>query len=743
MTEFWLAGNPGPEGSILWTAPDGVLVVSAVLGLLAVAAAWPGERPLRARLGELALWAVAVCGIVFALGKPVWVEESGRDEPGRVVVLVDASRSMSMADGGTSRWEQALEIVEGLKGPEVDIYHFGDELRAGLPEAPVLPDTDVEAALDALNERLIGEKLAGVVLITDGLDRGLLRRRFATEQAALGPTLPGPLTVYTVGTAGSTADLAVRDVRTGGFAFLRSPFTVDATLVGAGYEGRTVRASLSRDGVPMTAKPVTLDADGRGEVSFEVTPDRVGRFAYEVRVPDYDDDVVPANNHLPVVVNVVRDKVRVLQVAGAPSWDVKVLRRFLKGDPSVDLVSFFILRTNQDLDAGWAGRELALIEFPHERLFSDDLDSFDLVIFQNFDHAPYFRHTSPILLDGIAKYVEQGHAFAMIGGDRSFDLGAYGGTPLERVLPVELTGARGDVAVDQAAFRPSLTEEGARHPITRLVGDGDENGKWWERLHTLDGTNRVGAPVDDAAVLLSHPTLDGGSMPVLAVREVGEGRTMALTVDSSWRWSFSEAAEGRGNQAYLRFWKNAIRWLIADPSTARVSVDTGRENYASGEAVRVIVRARDEGFAPLEGAEVSVEVTGPGEPMVRTRATDNDGEVVVEVQAVQSGPHRVNVTVTHDGSPVGTASTVYAVSTRDRELDEVVPDAEFLAWLGPAANGRTYAAGEAGPVIRDPAATRVVWDRSETPLWRAPLLALLVALAAGLAWVIRRRSGLR
>ncbi|TNE89222.1 MAG: hypothetical protein EP330_12345 [Deltaproteobacteria bacterium] len=740
---FWLAGTPGASGVLEYTAPDGLIAVAAVCALLALALAWPGERSLRARLGELALWAVALAALVFMLARPVWVEESGRDEPGRVAVLVDASRSMSMADGGVTRWDQALALVEELQGPEVDVYHFGAELAAGLPEAPTLPETDVEAALDALNERVIGEKLAGVVLITDGLDRGLLRRRFATEEGAAPPTLPGPLTVYTVGKAGSTADLAVREVTTGGFAFLRSPFTIDATLVGAGYEGRTVRATLLRDGTPVTEQSVKLDEEGKGTASFSVTPDRVGRFAYEVRVPDYEDDIVPANNHLPVVVSVVRDKVRVLQVAGAPSWDVKVLRRFLKGDPSVDLVSFFILRTNQDLDAGWRGGELALIEFPHERLFSEELESFDLVIFQNFDHAPYFRFSSPVLLEGIAKYVESGHAFAMVGGDRSFDLGEYARTPLERVLPVQLSGLRGESAVDQAAFSPVLTDEGARHPITRLVGEGEENAAWWERLHPLDGTNIVGGPAKDAAVLLSHPKLDGGDMPVLAVREVGEGRTMALTVDSSWRWSFSEAAEGRGNQAYLRFWKNAIRWLIADPSTARVTVETGRENYAAGDAVRVVVRARDEGFAPMAGAEVKLEVTGPGKPMVRTGKTGPDGEVAIEVQAARSGPHRVVATVLSGEEEVGEASTVYAVSTRDRELDEVVPDATFLAWLGPAGNGRTYAAGESGPVVRDPAATRVVWDRRETPIWRAPLLALILALCAGGAWIVRRRAGLR
>ena len=45
---------------------------------------------------------------------------------------------------------------------------------------------------------------------------------------------------------------------------------------------------------------------------------------------------------------VIRDKIRVLQVAGAPSWDVRALRQMLKSNPNVDLISFFILRTQDD-----------------------------------------------------------------------------------------------------------------------------------------------------------------------------------------------------------------------------------------------------------------------------------------------------------------------------------------------------------------------------------------------------------
>ncbi len=743
---WWLGGELGPAGRLLWVAPDGVVLIAAAGALVALGAAWVGERPLLARLAEVFLWALALAGVVVALARPVWLEEEGRQEPGRVAVLVDASRSMGVLQGGTSRYALARERIRDLTGGDVDLYAFGDDLAVGLPEAATLPGTDIEGAMDALRERAAGERLAGVVLLTDGLDRGLLRRRFQEEGAgAAALVVPGPLTVFQIGEAEALRDLSVRKVDAGGFAFLRSTFTISAQLRGVGFEGRTVTASLTRDGLPVTEKRVRIDDEGVAEVSFEVRPDKVGRFSYAVSVPVYEDDAVPSNNAMPIVVSVVRDRIRVLQVAGHPSWDVKFLRRFLKGDPSVDLVSFFILRTIKDMDGSYDSDELSLIEFPHERLFSTDLNDFDLVVFQNFDHAPYFRYNSTMLLQNLRDYVEtEGHALVMVGGDRSFDLGDYGGTPLEAVLPLRL-GLRGERA-DEAAFRPQLTADGMRHPITRLAGDPDENQLWWDRLHPMDGTNLTLGAHPDASVLLTHPTrtgADGKPLPVLAVREVGKGRTMALTVDASWRWSFSEAAQGRGNQAYLRFWKNAFRWLMDDPTAARVTVETPRENYAIGDTARLVIRARDPGFAPLEGAVAQAEIVVEGRTTALSGRTNKDGELVLDVPATERGAHRVSVVVRDGTEVVGAAETVFAVTTRDPEVDEVTPDEAFLRWLAGRVDGRYYGPRERGAVVRDPAAGRTVWDRREAALWRAPLLALWIGLFAGLAWIVRRRAGLR
>jgi len=749
----WLLADANLEhGTLVWTTEPVWVGAAAACALLAwglaVFGRQTGKQSAGARAAEGVLWALALAVLVVAVAGPEVVEENGREEVGKLVVLMDGSGSMGVSDGRGPRSTGAVEAARALAdtlGP-VDVYTFDETVRSGLPERFDGRGTDLGVALDVIADRHLGQKLRGVVVLTDGLDRGALRRDIlqSVDQGQvttdLAPSLPGPVTFVQVGAAEALFDLSVDHVTSGGFAFLRTPFTLRTTI--RGPAGRTVPVALSRDGRAVSQETVTLDDTGKAEVAFKVVPREVGRFAYEVSVPVETGDAVPGNNAYPVVVRVVRERTRVLQVSGSPSYDQKFLRLFLKEDPSVDLVSFFILRTREDFRSGWKAHELSLIEFPYERLFTEDLGTFDLVVLQNFNYRPYFSFGREDLLQNIADYVRAGGALVMTGGDRSFDLGDYARTPIADVLPVKL-GVSG-VKTDEAPFRPELTEAGSAHPLTRLGATADETRATWDRLPSMDGVNLNRGLVPGAAALLVHPGLrvDGEPLPVLSVREVGEGRTMALNVDASWRWSFSEAAEGHGNQAYLRFWKNALRWLVADPDDRRVVVAPSRENVLLGDEVRLTVRVRDAGYGPVEGAQVVGVVEGPdGSRSPVTLTTDSTGEAAMAFTPTLRGAHRVEVGIGSRSADRG--STVFAVSNRDPELADIQPDQAFLEQLAElyGDRGRFIGPGDRLDVLIDDDAKRKVPDRKVVALGGAPIIALLFGLFGGAAWLIRRRDG--
>ena len=119
-----------------------------------------------------------------------------------------------------------------------------------------------------------------------------------------------------VGEGAALQDDAIEAVRSGSFT-LRTP---SLGRIGSGSTG----CAAGVDAAPRGAAGGSaghLGDDGRGEVRFEVTPTEVGRFVWEVSIPVAGND--HDNNRFPVVVRVVRDRTRVLQVCGSPSTDQK------------------------------------------------------------------------------------------------------------------------------------------------------------------------------------------------------------------------------------------------------------------------------------------------------------------------------------------------------------------------------------------------------------------------------------
>src|SRR5690606_2394725 len=264
--------------------------------------------------------------------------------------------------------------------------------------------------------------------------------------------------------------------------------------------------------------------DGTATEELEITLERAGNRVVEISIEAPEGDVVPENDRRILTFSVTRERLRLLHVAGRPTYDVRALRMWLKSDDSVDLVAFFILRTDADDTNTHDDAELALIPFPVDELFTEHLPSFDAVVLQDIDAIRYklAQH-----LPALAEYVESGGGLIMVGGPSAFAGGGYAGTSIGRVLPVELSDA--GKPFDTVEFTPRITEAGRAAPVLGPLRDliGDQ-------FPSVHGSNTLGAPRKDAIVLLEHPSrkaAEGGApMPVLALGEAGDGRSIALGI---------------------------------------------------------------------------------------------------------------------------------------------------------------------------------------------------------------------
>ncbi|HEV7369681.1 hypothetical protein [Arenibaculum sp.] len=681
------------------------LVPWAVLGpLIALAAAVLLLAALRRARGTG--WRLlALTALMLALANPSLVREERDPIKDVAVVVVDDSPSQDVGRR-RERTEAALARLRGRLEEQPDLELR--VVRAGGDDG-ALGETRLFEALERAVADVPRRRLAGAVLVTDGQVHDL-------PAGARGLDTMGPVHTLLTGER-DEADRRLTVVQAPNFGIVGREVTVTLRVddLPEGSDGEAM-LTVRQDGGEARAYRMRVGADQ--QLAFPV--EHGGQNVLEFEVEAASQELTLANNRAAVVVNGVRDRLRVLLVSGEPHAGERTWRNLLKVDPGVDLVHFTILRPPEKQD-GTPTRELSLIAFPIRELFELKIDEFDLIIFDRYQRQGVLPQ---LYLANIAEFVRQGGALLEAGGPSfATPLSLYR-TPLGEVLPGEPTGE-----VIEQGFHPRVTETGRRHPVTAgLPGDGGADGapQWGRWLRQIEARPTSGTVVMEGAE----------GRPLLILDRVGEGRVAQIMSDQIWLWS--RGYEGGGPQAELL--RRLAHWLMKEPELEENDLRTRVDGS------RITVERRS-----LEPDDRPVTLTGPdGAERELELTEDATGLASAVVVADTPGIYRVT-----DGERMALA-VVGAVNPPEfadlRTTEEAMrPAAEAsgggILWLAEHGDGdgievrRTDADGtQAG---RDWIGLRangdyVVTGVSEAPLVPAGLVLLLVVGALMAAW---RREG--
>jgi len=686
-------------------APLVPLPLIAILGAIGLALVIYGIAK-RAR-GAL-LRALPIAALLVVLAEPKLVSENQQPLKDIAVVVVDDSDSQKLGQ----REARASKAVEKITA---DLAAAGDievrTIRAGRNDQTGGQDgTRLFGALTAEMNDIPKQRLAGVIVITDGQVHDALPADQAKQIEA--PYLNAPLHILLTGER-KEVDRRIRIENAPDFGLVGKDamvrLTVEDTTV---PRGTRVPVTIKRnEGQP---QQIMLAAGQSAEVPMAI--ENAGGNVFEVAVNHTPDELSSVNNRAIVSINGVRDRLRVLLVSGQPHVGERAWRNLLKSDPNVDLVHFTILRP-LNKDDGTPLNELSLITFPIRELFEEQINEFDLMIFDRYNQPGLIPQQ---FMANIARYIENGGALLLTVGPEFAENYSLFGSQLQRLLPAEPSGR-----VFAGSFRPQLSPIGRRHPVTAgLTNGGAEGqtqseatwGRWLRHIQVV--------PEKGNAVMTGQD-----NEPLLILDRVGKGRIALLLSDTIWLWG--KGFDGGGPQTELM--RRTAHWLMKEPELEEESLSARAET----EGLTVTRRS-------LAENEMPVTVTRPnGSEETVIPKYVADGKFVAQMPVGEPGVYRLsdglNTTLTAVGSP------------NPLETYDVVSTDEKLAPLAAAANGGVYWLEDAtAPTIRRITSTRVAHGASwmglmsneqylvtglnQTPL--APLALLLLAVMAGamLAW---------
>lgn len=770
--------------------PDWRWVALAALGVAALAFwSYHGgvNRPRGAAAFALvSLRLLTLCAVAGCLLDPHRVERIEHQQPVRIAVLLDTSRSMGVQDLGQNRlaaarsWFQEDFLPSVPAHASVSVFAFSQSatlLNSNLPPNPgvmdnVLPEGGSTGIADVLDNVLTGassEPLQSVILCSDGIDT---THSDAVAVARLYRRKGVPIHTLTLGTTNEMRDIIVENVQVKRAVPNQSPTKITVTFRSVGMGTFRVPVQLRHENQVLAETPVALNGR-RQQVELEFTPRLKGYQVFEAAIPVMQGEWLASNNRQAFGLEVIDPTLRVIYMEGSPTQarqpEWKYLKDALQSDPNIkvktmyrpQIIGYQSLNTVEvDYETG---EKVYHVQHPtqgYPRTLAELLE-YDVVINSDIYKEAFTQEQ----LVNTAKLVEEfGGGFVMIGGNTAFGSGGYHQTVLDRFIPVAMESGED---TGYASFKIAVPPGMLSHPLMAIGATAEETKAiWTTKFPRLNGYNRVGRAKPGAVVLGVDPTQSTAWGPriILAAQEVGRGRTMAFTSDTTRIWGTEfETIWGEkidpnrplvesncDSRYYRRFWINAVRWLAAGKlgaSNAPLALELAQTVVRPGDSVQATVRVSSPSGADIADAQVQIRLAAATRSTPPFPANFDPATRLYHARLLPpaAGDFTVTATATRGNQNLGTDKQLLVCQDTDPELEDVRARPEIMANIArvsggavllPTAQARDSIAaifGKAPPVTVE-VRRHSLWDKS---WWLLTITALLAV-----EWVVRRLRGM-
>jgi len=746
--------------ALLGAWPKWVLVVfilAAGLGLgLLIRSRLTQAAPVIRTWRAWVIWSlqtVLAAVILVLLWQPAITVAELKPQQNIIAILIDDSRSMSLADDGAPREAQAVKALEsGVLASlnrtfQTRLYRV-DDVPARIENLkelhPTAPSTRLGDSLQQLSEETSDLPIGAVILLSDGADNS-----GGISEAAINALRARHIPVHTVGFGREHAerDVELDDAVVAPRALADSRLAAKITFHQRGYSGGkvslTVRdISLAQPKI-LASRAITLGPDGNRQtemVMFNVGG--AGAKTLQIAADPLPGEQNTSNNSLTRVVNVANDARRILYVEGEPRWEYKFIRQAEEDDRMVQIASIVRTTENKFYRQGISNPKELADGFPSR---AEDLFAYHGLIVGSVN-AGYF---TPPQQELIREFVDRrGGGALFLGGQFALADGNWNASTLTDLLPTVLPASAATFHREQdprsgtTHATAELAPAGADNIITRLIDDPAANAAKWKKLPYLMDYQDPGTPKPGASVLANTITPEGRRLPLLITENYGHGRTAIMATGGTWRWQMSLPL---GDTAHDLFWQQLLRWLVSD-TPGHVAASVPAQMLLDNGAIVIGAQVLDRQYNPAADAKVEAHILGPGGVSALVEMTpvpDSPGQFQAAWNAPKPGAYLTEVTALRGSEELGRDVLTFQRMDGVAENFHSEQNRELLERLASQTGGRYWKPQDldklAGAIPFSEAGVTV---RETKDLWNLPLVFLLLLTLRFSEWWLRRRWGI-
>lgn len=701
-----------------------------------------------------ALLAVAL----FAVLRPMLLLKSAVPQQNFVGVLLDDSRSMQVADeAGRPRYE----FVQGQFGkadapllaalgqrfvPRVFRFSSSAERLQSSGDLQFQGTaTRLGDALDRAREEMLGQPVAGFVLVTDGADNADV----TVDQAIAGLKSQGiPVFSIGVGREQFARDIEVTRVETPRRALKGTSLVVDLVVTQSGFAGARVPLIVEDGGRLVNTQEITLPPDGEAatvKVRFKLTDQ--GARSIRFRIPVQATEEVTQNNQRDALIDVHGRSERILYVEGEPRWEPKFVLQATEPDDGLGVV--LLQRTaeatvnapDKYYRRGVTSPEELQAGFPATR---EELFGYRGLIVGSIEASAF----TPEQQRMIEEFVDvRGGGLLVLGGDRSFAEGGWLGTPLADALPIGLTASAKAPIYPPLELVVQPTVAGRSHPAAQIADTEEAAAAKWKELPTLTAVNAASTSdlKPGATPLLVGVDRRGREQVVLAYQRYGRGKTLALPVQDTWMWRMHASMDVE-DATHHTFWQRLARWLV-DGVPDRVMVSAAPDRVQKGEPVTLSAEVLNAEYRPVNDGRVTARVTSPSgavEEVPLEWSVETAGLYQARFTPTEDGTYAISASgLGRDSADLGRGAASLRVAPSEAEYFGAAMRAPLLRRLAEETEGRFFPASQTSALIDAITYSgKGVTVVEERELFDMPIVLVLLLGLMGGEWLYRRSRGL-
>lgn len=491
----------------------------------------------------------------------------------------------------------------------------GDKINSGA--------SDFSRALEHVSSAIPSEELAGILMVTDGIDNS----DASPEPAARLLASRGvKISTLLVGGSEMPKDISIGDISAPESVFLGDKARVRVRIRATGCKGNAVKARLLLGEQTVDERPLKISEDFfERDVMLSHSPTNSGLASYEIAVDEIEGELFSENNRWKADIAVSDDRTHLLIADDFPRWEFRYLRNlFFARDKSVHLQYMLaspdsikgIEATNRLVSAS-ASRPFGEAEAGALPENEDEWKKFNTIILGDLPESLLTEEKQQI----IARCVEErGALLVVIAGQRAMPHAYRPESTLRNLLPCTFPANAATGISDnppEKEYMLKLTPVGKRHPVMRQSSSNAENEEFWNGIEPWKWRFPVSG-IKPGAEILAYATLDGANAApatleeidreretrarraIIAVHQVGKGKVLQINSDETWRLRYRA-----GDVHHHKFWGQVLRWGLGErlrSGNEFLRIGSEKLTYAPREQIRFMARILDKNLDPVGNA---------------------------------------------------------------------------------------------------------------------------------------------